>query len=153
MNVPEGQERGQAECNRTRRRKQFVLDKHLVLVLGEKKAFLDDGRTDLVGKLGHRLGIKVDNVLVSPRFIYVSVTVDTEIEALAVNNQILVEIRKEHILVSAEPVEGNCKKAVIAAGIAVDNGCVAIGAGLVGSKNLPLERVREIHEFRFVEFK
>ena len=47
----------------------------------------------------------------------------------------------------------HCQKAVVAARVAGDDGCVTIGTGLVGKNNLSPERVFQIDEFSLVEFQ
>ena len=41
---------------------------------------------------------------------------------------------------------------MVASGVAGQNGSVAIRTGLVGTQNLPFQRVGNVYKFRLVEF-
>ena len=54
---------------------------------------------------------------------------------------------------SSELVHRDSQKTVVTPGVASDDGRVAVGSGLVGAYDLPLQRIREIDQLRLVEFQ
>ena len=153
MDVPEREERTQLELRLGRRRHQFVLYEQLVFVGHEEDALAEDNLAHLVGDGRDRIGVEVDDILVPAWLVDVAVAVDAEVELLAFHDERFVEGGKKHVLVAPETVQRDGEQTMIAAGIASDDACVAIGACLVRADDLPLQRVRQIHQLRFVELE
>ena len=76
-----------------------------------------------------------------------------QVELLPVHDEALVQCGQKKELVPTESFPRHCKQAVIAACVTVDDAGVAIGARLVRSKNLPLERIGQVNELRLIEFQ
>ena len=153
VHASERQEGLQGQFHPGGRVDQFVLDQDLVAVLGQDQAFAEDDLADLVHHHRHRIGVEVDDVLVSARLVYVSVAMDAQVEPLAPEGQALVQRRKQHVTIPAEPLHRSGQQAVITAGVAGHDGRIAVRAPLAREQDLPLERVGQIHEFRLVELQ
>ena len=131
---------------------QFVFDEQAVAVRKEQQGFAEDYVSDLVGDGGDGIGAEVHHVFVPPGFVDVPIAMDAQVELLAVDDYRFVDCGKQQVLVPPETVEGDGQQAVIAAGIASDYAGIAISPRLVDADDLPLQRVGEVHEFRFIEF-
>ena len=153
MNVAESQERTELESQGLGTLENLIADEHLVAVLRQDDALAEEDLTDLVGNLRHGIRAEVHHILVAARFVGVSVAVDAEVELLAIHDQALIQVGQQQEAVASEPVQRDCQQAVVAAGVAGHDGRVAVGAGLVGAQDLPLERIGQIDKLRFVEFQ
>ena len=153
MNTPERQKRLEAETQLCRRFRHLIAKHHLILVRNEENAFRELNLAHPVCDYRHGIGREIHDVLMSSRFIDVPVAVDAEIEDLAIYLKALIHGGEKHILASSEIVHRNAQKAVITPCVAGYNGSVAVSARLVRADNLPLERIRQVHEFGLVEFQ
>ena len=131
---------------------KLVLDKDLVFVRQEHQGLAEENITHLVGY--GRIGIRAEihHVLMPAGFIDIAVAMDAKIELLAVHDKGFVHGGEQQILVPPETVQGDGEQSMIAAGVAGDYAGIAVGARLIDADNLPLQRIREIYKFRFIEF-
>ena len=83
----------------------------------------------------------------------VAIAVDAQIELLSVQHQALVHRGEQQMLPAPELVHRDSQKTVVTPCVASDYRSVAIGSGLVGTDNLPLQGIREIHQLGLVEFQ
>ena len=153
MNPPESEERLELKLYLGRSAYELIFNENLVIIRNQDNTFCKHDAPDLVCNRRDRISIKIDNIFMAPRLINISIAMDSEIESLATKDNALINRRKQQVLVPTETVHRNCQKAVVAARVAGDDGCVTIGTGLVGKNNLSPERVFQIDEFSLVEFQ
>ena len=69
----------------------------------------------------------------------VAIAMDSKVELLPSKDKALIHGRKQQVLPASELVDRHGEQAVIPAGVAGDDGSVAIGSGLVGADDLPFQ--------------
>ena len=90
MDIPESQERSEQQPDLRRCVHQVVTDHHLVCVGDQKDGLRQDHASYLVGDLRYRVGLEVDDVLVSPGLIDIPIAMDTQVELFSSQHQALV---------------------------------------------------------------
>ena len=153
MDVAERQIGTELEDDRAGCFEDFEFHEHLVTVRRQDESLAEEDVSHLAGDLRDGVRAEVHHVLVAARFIGIPVTVDAQVELLAVHDQGFVQVGKEQELVAAETVQRDREQAVVTARVAGDDGRVAVGSRLVGAQDLTLERVGQVDQFRLVEFQ
>ena len=153
VNASESKERLEHKGYLGRSLNEFVLDEHLIVVRNHHDSLGEYDSTNLISDNRHRIGIKVNDVLMSFRLIHITIAVNTEVELFATHHEALVERRKQHKLSTAKLLYRHCKQSVVLSRIASHNGCVAVRTGLVRRDQLTLQRVLEVDQFGLVEFQ
>jgi hypothetical protein len=91
VNATESEERLEHEGNLGRSLMKLISDKHLVIIRHHGDGLREDNTSDLIGNLRYRVGVEVNDVLMAPRFIGITVAMDSEVELLAAENKALVK--------------------------------------------------------------
>ena len=94
VDVAEGQIRLQQKGYLRRSLDELELDEDLVNIGSEHDALYKNDITDLIGNLGYRVGLEIHHIFVSPWIIYVTVSVDTEVELFSIHNEALIQRRE-----------------------------------------------------------
>ena len=147
MHASECEERFQHEGSLFRGLDEMILDEYLIGVRSHKNSLAEQDFPYLVDNLRGWIGIEIDYVLMTSRFIDISVAVDAEIELLAAYDKTFVQGRQKDEIPPSKLIDRNCKKSMVTPGIASHDGCVAIGSCLVRHDDLSFERIFQVYQF------
>ena len=91
MNASERKERLELKRDLSGSRVKLILDKHLIIVRNHHNGLGENDSTDLVGYHRHRIGIEVDDVLMTSWFVSITIAVDAEVELLSAHHEAFIE--------------------------------------------------------------
>ena len=154
VGIAEGKKRTELQNRRGVSIDERILDKDTVLVRDKHFFFRQNHTAHPIHRLGHRLAIKLSNVLVSVRAETVAlVLVQTQVKRSAVLNHCLVQRRQHHVIVLIQLGDRNYQQPVLLAGVAIDDSRTMIRARLVGTQHLLGQRPLEVYHQVLVKFQ
>ncbi len=139
VDVPERKERSEQQLHLPRSVDQLETDHDLVGIRDEKDALGENYLTHPVGDFRHRVSLEIDDVLVTARLIDTPVAMDAKVELLPVKDEALIQRGQKQVLLASESINRHSQQTVVAPCVASHYGSVAVGSGLVGTDDLPLQ--------------